>query len=72
MQLRGLATLVHSAMHAYSHVAIDVETCPRCTGPMKILAFVTEPRSLARLLTHAGLPSDIPSIASAPAPPQSA
>ncbi len=51
---------------------IDVETCPRCAGPMKILAFVTEPRSLSRLLTHAGLPTDIPPIASARAPPQSA
>ena len=53
-------------------LSIDVETCPRCTGPMKILAFVTEPRSLARLLTHAGLPTGIPPIASARAPPQSA
>ncbi len=39
---------------------------------MKISAFVTEPRSLARLLSHAGLPTDIPPIASARAPPQSA
>jgi hypothetical protein len=39
---------------------------------MKIHAFVTEPRSLSRLLSHAGLPSDIPPIASARAPPQAA
>jgi hypothetical protein len=39
---------------------------------MKILAFATEPRSLSRLLTHAGLPIDIPPIASARASPQSA
>jgi hypothetical protein len=39
---------------------IDVETCPRCGGPMRLLALVTEPASVARFLRHLGEPTAPP------------
>ena len=37
---------------------IDVETCPRCGGKMKIIALVRNPQSIARYLRHLGLPTE--------------
>jgi hypothetical protein len=31
--------------------------CPRCGSPMKIVAFITDPASLSRILTHLGVPT---------------
>jgi hypothetical protein len=36
--------------------AIDVLTCRACGGPMRILAFITEPIAVRRILAHLGLP----------------
>jgi hypothetical protein len=44
--------------------------CPRCGNPMKIIAFITEPASLSRILTHLGVPTKPPSLHPARAPPQ--
>jgi hypothetical protein len=38
-------------------LGIDVETCPRCGGKMKIIALVRDPQSIARYLRHLGLPT---------------
>ena len=32
--------------------AADVEVCVRCGGAMRIVAFVTEPRVVRRILAH--------------------
>jgi hypothetical protein len=32
--------------------AVDVEVCPRCGGAMRLLAFVTEPSVVTRILAH--------------------
>jgi hypothetical protein len=39
-------------------LGIDVETCPRCGGKMKIVALVQDPQSIARYLRHLGLPTE--------------
>jgi len=40
--------------------AIDVLECPTCKGRMKLVAMVTEPRSIARFLAALGEPTDVP------------
>jgi hypothetical protein len=50
-------------------LGIDVETCPRCGGKMKVIALVRDPESIARYLRHLGLPTEEPSMAPARAPP---
>ncbi len=48
----------------------DVTECPTCGGRMKIVAAVTDPRSIGRYLKGVGLPSRAPPIAPARPPPQ--
>ncbi len=48
----------------------DVTICPACGGPMKGVAALTEPRSIARYLEGVGLPSRAPPIAPARPHPQ--
>ena len=50
-------------------LGIDVETCPRCGGKMKVIALVRDPQSIARYLRHLGLPTEEPSMAPARGPP---
>ena len=45
--------------------AVDVLVCPRCLGPMTILAALSDPPVLAKILTHLGLPSTSPALAPA-------
>jgi hypothetical protein len=42
---------------------IDLEHCPRCGDPLKIIAAIEHPSVIAKILTHLGL--------SARAPPRS-
>jgi hypothetical protein len=39
---------------------IDVETCPRCGGRMRLLAVITDLASAARFLRHQGEPTEPP------------
>jgi hypothetical protein len=48
----------------------DVTECPTCGGRMKIVAAVTDPRSIGRYLKGVGLPWRAPPIAPARPPPQ--
>jgi ribosomal protein S27AE len=50
-------------------LGIDVETCPRCGGKMKVIALVRDPEGIARYLRHLGLPTEEPSMAPARGPP---
>ncbi len=52
--------------------AVDVTTCARCGGRLRVLAFFTESPLSRRILDHLGLPSTAPTIMPARAPPQSA
>jgi hypothetical protein len=45
--------------------AIDVLRCPSCLGPMTVIAYLTEPAVVDRILTHLGLPSSSPPLAPA-------
>ena len=49
---------------------IDVTQCPACGGRMRIVAALTEPRSIQRYLEGVGLPSRAPPIAPARPHPQ--
>jgi hypothetical protein len=49
---------------------VDVLECPKCKGRMKILAAVTEPGSVRRILESLGLPSEAPRLRPARSPPQ--
>jgi hypothetical protein len=49
---------------------VDVLECPQCAGRMKILAVVTAPASVHRILKHLGLPTEAPLLHAARPPPQ--
>jgi hypothetical protein len=48
---------------------IDVLECPRCRGRLRLLAMVTDPKSVARFLKRLGEPTCAPPRAPARAPP---
>jgi hypothetical protein len=49
---------------------VDLAVCPRCKGPRKIIAAITDPRVVQTILQHLNLPTEIPELAAARAPPQ--
>lgn len=48
---------------------IDVETCPKCTGKLKLIALVQDPEGIGRYLRHLGLPTEVPAVSPARGPP---
>jgi hypothetical protein len=48
---------------------LDVLICEHCGATRKLLAFLTEPRAIRRILEHLGLPATSPPIALARPPP---
>jgi 23S rRNA U2552 (ribose-2'-O)-methylase RlmE/FtsJ len=40
--------------------AIDVLECPKCEGRMRILAVITDPDAVERILEHFELPTEPP------------
>jgi hypothetical protein len=44
---------------------IDALTCPRCAASMLVLALISEPGVLRKILVHLGLPADVPPVAPA-------
>jgi Putative transposase len=48
----------------------DALTCPKCQGRMKILAAITEPEAIRKILDHLGIPSEAPPHTAARPPPQ--
>jgi hypothetical protein len=44
---------------------IDLEHCPHCGGPLKIIAAIVDSTVIARILTHLGLPARAPPRAAA-------
>ena len=50
---------------------IDVDSCHNCGGKnVKIIAAIMEKKVIVKILTHVGIPPDIPEISAARAPPQ--
>jgi len=48
----------------------DALTCPKCQGRMRILAAITKPDAIRKILDHLGIPSEAPRRAAARPPPQ--
>ena len=46
--------------------------CPRCGGPMRIIAFILEPEAIVRILRHIGEGTEPPEVLPARGPPQGA
>jgi hypothetical protein len=44
---------------------LDALTCPRCAASMVVLALISEPQVLRKILLHLGLPADLPPLAPA-------
>jgi hypothetical protein len=40
--------------------ALDVLVCPTCLGPMTVIAYLTDPNVLCKILRHLGLPTEPP------------
>ena len=49
---------------------VDALECPKCQTPMVVLAFLTDPRVLYKILDHLKLPSSPPDTAPAMPMPQ--
>ena len=48
---------------------IDVLECPKCHGRMKLLAMITDGKSVERYLTKLGEPTDVPGRSPSRGPP---
>jgi hypothetical protein len=49
---------------------IDVLVCTQCGGPRSLLAAIHDPESIRRVISTMGLPTEIPVLAPAWAPPE--
>ena len=49
---------------------VDVLECPKCAGRMRIVAVVTAPANVRRILKYLGLPTEAPQLHAARPPPQ--
>ncbi|MFT7676587.1 MAG: hypothetical protein ACI8QC_000559 [Planctomycetota bacterium] len=49
---------------------VDVRRCTHCGGRRKLIAFITTPPDIRRILLHLKLPADPPAVAPARPPPQ--
>jgi hypothetical protein len=45
--------------------AIDLRVCPKCAGPMTVIAYLTQAAVVEKILTHLGLPASSPPLAPA-------
>ena len=59
---RGWARLIRRVYE------VDPLVCPRCRGVMRVVAFITEPRVIRRILDHLAAPTPTPSQGRAPPP----
>lgn len=50
--------------------SIDVETCSKCGGRMKIIAAIEDPKVIRKILEHLGLPTKPPPLYPARGPPR--
>lgn len=49
---------------------IDIETCSKCGGKIKIIAAIEDPKVIRKILEHMGLPAKPPLLAPARGPPK--
>lgn len=48
----------------------DLGACTKCGGTLRLIAGIDKPKAITAILTHLGLPTDVPRIAPARSPPQ--
>ncbi len=46
-------------------LSVDVLECPMCHGRLRVLAVITEPEPIQRILSHLGMPTEPPPVARA-------
>jgi hypothetical protein len=49
---------------------VDVLACPRCGGRLRLVALIQQASVIKRILRHLGLPTDVPELRPARAPPR--
>lgn len=49
---------------------VDVLECPECAGPMRVIAYLTDPLVTSAILDHLGLPRWPPTPSTSPREPQ--
>jgi hypothetical protein len=49
---------------------IDVLACAGCGGRLRFLATIEDPPIVTKILTHLGLPTELPAVTPARPPPQ--
>jgi hypothetical protein len=47
----------------------DVLACPRCGDRLELIALIEDPSVIRRILSHLGLPTDVPAARPARSPP---
>jgi hypothetical protein len=50
---------------------IDISSCPKCRGKVRIISAIEDPPVISKILNHLGLPSDPPRLHPARGPPDS-
>ena len=50
-------------------LGLDVLACPRCGGRLTLIALIDDPAVIRRVLQHLGLPTEVPELRPARAPP---
>jgi hypothetical protein len=61
---RGLAVALRAKAGGF-----DVLECPRCGGRLRLIALIEEAAIIGRILRHLGLPTELPVVRAARAPP---
>jgi hypothetical protein len=54
------AHYIHWARLLKRVFGIDLESCPNCGGPLKIIAAIEQPNAIHKILTHLGLQAHPP------------
>jgi hypothetical protein len=49
---RRVHALLRSEGWSVSHSAIDIETCPECSGKLRVIACIEDPPLIAKILGH--------------------
>jgi hypothetical protein len=65
---RGPSNLLWAQLMQRSF-GFDVLACPRCGGRLRLIALIDEPGVIRRILSHPGLPTEVPAARPSRAPP---